>query len=124
MTTPHTIYLVDDDEPVRLALHFALEAVGFTVESFKNAAELLSQILSQPSLLICDLRMPGLSGIELAKLLRAKGSTSPIILMTGHADDALKVKAVEAGADVVLEKPIALSALRAEIARLTSAHNL
>ncbi|CAN5207439.1 hypothetical protein BH11PSE5_BH11PSE5_22130 [soil metagenome] len=120
MITTWHIRIVDDDEAVRNALHFALDIVGFQVESYVDAADFQARERNGPFLLICDLRMPGTSGIELARLLRKEGSTVPIILMTGHADATIKAKAVAAGADAVLEKPIPLPMLMAEITRLTT----
>jgi two-component system, LuxR family, response regulator FixJ len=114
------IHIVDDDMAVRTALHYALDAVGFQVSSYVDAADFLAGQPEDPFLLICDLRMPGTSGIELARLLRKKGSAMPIILMTGHADDTIKLNASGAGADAVLEKPVSLSVLLAEITRLTT----
>jgi FixJ family two-component response regulator len=122
MTRTWLIHIIDDDTAVRTALQYALSAVGFRVVSYVDASHFQASEGDDLSLLICDLRMPGTSGIELARLLREEGSTMPIILMTGHADDAIKANAISAGADAVLEKPVALSALLAEITRLTTDH--
>lgn len=120
MTRDWIIHVIDDDEPVRSALEFALIAAGYQVIVYANAGDFRAAPVIEPGLLICDVRMPGISGIELARALRQAGSTIPIILMTGHATIALQHEALAAGAGAMLEKPVALSMLLAEIARLTS----
>jgi two-component system response regulator FixJ len=64
--------------------------------------------------------MPGANGVELTRLLRERGSTMPVILLTGNANGTLKAEAMSAGADAVLEKPAALGAILAEISRVTA----
>lgn len=120
MTGPCTIHIVDDDEPVRTSLVFALEAAGFRVASHADAGEFLARAPAGRAVLICDVRMPGLNGIELTRLIRRGGSAMPVILLTGHADGALQAEAMGAGADAVLEKPVALTALLEEVGRLTT----
>jgi two-component system response regulator FixJ len=103
---------------MRTSLLFALQAVGIHVSSYADASEFLAQEQTERGILLCDVRMPGMNGLELTRLLRQQGSTMPIILITGHANDMLKAEALSAGADAVLEKPTALAALLAEISRI------
>jgi len=120
MTRPWLIHVVDDDAPVRTSLIFALNAAGFRVASYVDASDFLALEKDEQSLLICDVRMPGINGIELTRLLKQRGSTMPVILMTGNASHALQAEAMSAGATAVIEKPAALGALLAEIARVTA----
>lgn len=100
------IHVVDDDAPFRRSLGFVLSANGFDVALHADPAAFLDSFRDDgPAGLICDMRMPGMSGLDVARVLRARGACLPIILITGHADGALVRAAVEAGATAVLEKP-------------------
>ncbi|ADL00500.1 response regulator transcription factor [Brevundimonas subvibrioides] len=102
------IHIVDDDAPFRDSLAFALMAHDFDVTSHGDpAAFLLALPEDQPACVVCDIRMPGLSGIEVARALRARVVPVHVILVTGHADRDLVARATEAGAMLVLEKPFA-----------------
>lgn len=114
------IHVVDDDEPVRTALEFALTAAKFDVIVHASVADFPTTEVIDHGLLICDVRMPLMSGIELTRALRQAGSTMPIILLTGHASPALQLDAMAAGAGAILSKPVSLFVLLAEIARLTA----
>ena len=120
MTAACAIHVIDDDEPVRASLLFALETAGFRASGYAGAAEFLAREKVERGILICDVRMPGMNGIELTRLLHQNGSALRIILITGNANRTLKAEAMSAGADAVLEKPAALDALLAEMARITA----
>ena len=120
MSDTCVIHIVDDDEPVRTALIFALGSAGFRIEGYVDASDFLARRQAGRGILISDVRMPGISGIELTRQLKRDGSTMPIILITGHADRALQAEAISAGANAVLEKPLALAALLTEIARINA----
>lgn len=119
MTEPCLIQLVDDDEPIRLSFSFALTALGFRVMTYVDADDFLMRGERERGVLLSDVRMPGMNGIDLTRLLRRDGSDIPIILMTGHSDAELHADALSAGADNLLAKPLALADLIAEIERLT-----
>jgi two-component system response regulator FixJ len=119
MTTPWVIHIIDDDEAVRTSLIFALQAAGLRAQGHDNAGDFLAQAEAERGVLICDVRMPGMNGVELTRQLRRRGSTMPVVLITGNANRTLKAEAMGAGADAVLEKPLALTALLAEITRVT-----
>jgi two-component system response regulator FixJ len=119
MTKPWVIHIIDDDEAVRTSLVFALQAAGLRAHSHDNAGDFLALAETERGVLICDVRMPGMNGVELTRQLRQRGSTMPVVLITGNANRTLKVEAMDAGADVVLEKPVALAMLLTEIARVT-----
>lgn len=119
MTSPWVVHIVDDDEPVRNASTFALQAVDYRVVTYVDADDFLARGREQCGVLLSDVRMPGMNGIELTRLLRRDGFSMPIILMTGHPDGELMEEAINAGADLVLSKPLELMAMVAEITRLT-----
>jgi FixJ family two-component response regulator len=98
--------VVDDEDSVRSALKRLLKAWGFIVKTFKSAEDFLDSGLAQcPDLLILDVRMTGMSGLELQRTLIEKGSDMPVILMTAHDDIAARTVAMEAGAVAFLQKP-------------------
>jgi two-component system, LuxR family, response regulator FixJ len=100
------IYIVDDDEAVRDSLSLRLEAAGFAVATFPSARHFLDQTASLPAgCVIADVRMPEIDGIELQSRLAAMNVNFPVIIMTGHGDVALAVRAMKAGAIDFVEKP-------------------
>jgi two-component system response regulator FixJ len=119
MNSSSVIQVVDDDEPVRTSLVFVLQTVGFEVSSYFDPIDFLARGQLDQGILICDMRMPGMNGIELAHLLRERGSTMPIILTSGNARNALKSEAMSAGIAAILEKPVELATILAEIERIT-----
>ena len=119
MTKPWMVHLVDDDEPVRTSLSMVLETLGFAVASYANAEDFLNRDLPETGILVSDVRMPGISGIKMTQLLKASGSRMPVILVTGHASPDLRKEAMVAGAEAMLEKPVKLNILIAEITRVS-----
>jgi two-component system response regulator FixJ len=120
MTTPWIIHIIDDDEAMRTSLLFALQAAGYRVSACLGASDFLAQEEAERGVLISDVRMPGMNGVELTRLLRQRGSTMPVILITGNANGTLTAEAMSAGANAVLEKPVALAVILAEISRVTA----
>lgn len=107
LTSRGTIFLVDDDEALRRATQRLLQACGFQVSSFPSAEAFLRAYEIRPAgCLLLDLRMNGLSGLELQQLLLQRGDAPPIVFFTGHADDAARCHAMEKGAIAFLEKPV------------------
>jgi FixJ family two-component response regulator len=106
------ISIVDDDEPVREAIESLLKSVGFKAEVFASAEEFLnSDHLPETECLILDVRMPGMSGLELQRQLAAAGSRIPIIFITAHGDEEVQAQALKAGAVAFLRKPFSEEAL-------------
>jgi two-component system response regulator FixJ len=106
LKTSNLVYVVDDDEAVRSSLCALLKSHGFETVSFADAESLLQRVDSDNALCaFLDLRMPGLSGMELQKLLVARGSILPIIVLTAYGDVPLAVEAMKAGAIDFIEKP-------------------
>ncbi|WP_439405370.1 response regulator FixJ [Bradyrhizobium sp. DASA03076] len=106
MTTNGIVYVIDDDEAMRDSLNFLLDSSGYSVTLFDDAQRFLDAL---PGLafgcVLSDVRMPGIDGIELLKLMKAQHSPFPILIMTGHGDVPLAVEAMKLGAVDFLEKP-------------------
>ena len=116
------VYVVDDDPDVRGGLRDVLQSVGLKVEVFGSAAEWLANKLpEQVSCLVLDVRLPGLSGLDLQAELAAAQIKVPVIFITGHGDIPMTVKAMKAGAMEFLTKPVGeqdlLDAVRAALNR-------
>jgi FixJ family two-component response regulator len=107
MTEPDAVvYVVDDNAPVREAVTSLLKSVGLRVETFGSAQEFLaSKRHDAPACLVLDVRLPGLSGLDLQRELAEADSPLPIIFITGHGDIPMSVRAMKAGAVEFLTKP-------------------
>jgi RNA polymerase sigma factor (sigma-70 family) len=106
MTTASIVFVVDDDPSVRSSIKFLLSTVGLQVESFDSADTLLHKKLPDvPSCLVLDVRLRGLSGIDIQRTLAARNIQIPIIFLTGHGDIPMSVRAIKAGAVEFLTKP-------------------
>ncbi len=121
------VYIVDDDLPVRRSTERLIRSAGLTVQTFTSAREFLKNARSDgPACLVLDVRMPGLSGMDLQRELIQSGILIPIIFITGHGDIPMSVRAMKAGAVEFLTKPFRsralLDAVRAAIERDRSAH--
>jgi len=100
------VHLIDDDEHVRRALAFLLGTAGFAVRVYDSASAFLEKYEQGPAdCVVSDVRMPGIDGLQLLKTLKEMGARMPVIVMTGHADVALAVAAMKAGAVDFIEKP-------------------
>ena len=102
------IHLVDDDAAFRRSMVFLLESMGWPVQAHASAADYLDAglpALEQTGCLLLDVRMPGMSGLELQQALIARGCHLPIVFITGHGDVELAVQAMKRGAFDFLEKP-------------------
>jgi FixJ family two-component response regulator len=104
--TEATVFIVDDDALVRESLKDLIRSVGLRVELFASAQEFLgAQHPDAPTCLVLDVRMPGLSGLDLQKQASEAGLEIPIIFITGHGDIPMTVRAMKAGAIEFLSKP-------------------
>ena len=100
------VFVIDDDESIREALKSLIRSVGLSVETFASAQDFLqSRRPDVPSCLILDVRMPGLSGLDLQRDLAERNTQIPIIFITGHGDIPMSVRAMKAGAVEFLTKP-------------------
>ena len=101
-----TVFIVDDDQAVARSLRWLIESVQLKVETFASAQAFLDgYAAAKPGCLVLDVRMPGMSGIELQERLTVQRIRVPIIFITGHGDVQLAVRAVQAGAFDFIEKP-------------------
>ncbi|HBE92353.1 MAG TPA: DNA-binding response regulator [Gammaproteobacteria bacterium] len=101
-----TVFIIDDDASVRNSLRWLIESVQLPVEDFATAQAFLDAKVGQETgCLILDVRMPGMSGLDLQDLLKQYGIHLPVIIVTGHADVSMAVRAFKAGAFDFIEKP-------------------
>lgn len=106
MTEPATVFVVDDDEAMRESLLWLLKSVGLPAVGHPSAEAFLAALdPDRPGCLVLDVRMPGMSGLELQERLVAMGAALPVIIITGHGDIPMAVRAMKAGAVDFLEKP-------------------
>ncbi|MCP4205204.1 MAG: response regulator transcription factor [bacterium] len=106
MNDSETVFVIDDDPAVRDSLELLVRSVELPVEAFASGTEFIQSYRPEMSgCVVLDVRMPGLSGIELQEQLSARGSTLPIIFITAHADVPTAVKALKAGAVDFIQKP-------------------
>jgi len=112
MSADFVVHIVDDDAAVRDSLSFTLSASGFAVRTYSSALELLAHASTlAPGLVVTDVRMPGMTGLELVARLKATGVSHPIIVLTGHADVGMAVDAMKSGVVDFIEKPFDDAAL-------------
>ena len=106
------ISIVDDDDSVRTALKSLIDSVGFRAEVFGSGEEFLkSPCLAQTDCLIADVRMPGMSGLELQERLHAAGSHVPIVFISAHDDKEARARGLRGGAIAFLQKPFSEDSL-------------
>jgi FixJ family two-component response regulator len=110
-----TIAIVDDDEPLREALGSVLKAAGFPIETFGSAEEFLESDQRNTSCVILDVRLPGMSGIELQRRLRDANSTVPTVFVSAPGDAAVRDLAMKGGACGFLNKPVRSDTLLKQI---------
>jgi FixJ family two-component response regulator len=116
------VYVVDDDEAVRDSLRWLLEANRFQVACFARAEDFLAAYdATRTACLILDVRMPGMSGLELQEQLVARGVNLPILFITGHGDVPMAVETMKKGAVDFIEKPFNDADLRASVERMLTA---
>ncbi len=117
-SSENTVFVVDDDPDIRDSLLLLLQSANFNVEIFASAKAFLdSGAPMRPGCLIADVRMPDMDGLELQSELVRRGISLPVIIITGHGDVPLAVRAMKAGAIDFLEKPFNETALLASIRR-------
>lgn len=112
MSNQFVVHIVDDDSAVRESLSFMLGAANLDVRTYESGLQLLERFDQlERGVIITDVRMPGMTGLELVARLSEKGVTHPIIVLTGHADVSMAVEAMKAGVVDFIEKPFDDAAL-------------
>ncbi|MBW7906654.1 MAG: response regulator transcription factor [Phycisphaerae bacterium] len=110
--TEGTVFVVDDDPAVRKSLELLMRSVGLPVQTYRTAQEFLDRHRpEQPGCLVLDVRMPGMSGPELQRHLKETGADLPTIIITGHGDVPVAVRAMKDGALEFLQKPFSTQLL-------------
>lgn len=122
---PGFVHVVDDDASFRTAIERRLKKAGYGVVTYSSAQELLDRLPNEnePGCILLDVRIPGLSGPALQVCLGELGSILPIVFLTGHADVQTTVKAIKAGAEDVLTKPVSSERLLDAIERALAHHS-
>jgi len=106
MSPETTVFVVDDDPAVRESLQWLIESVGLNVETYATAQGFLDAFdRDRPGCLVLDVRMPGISGLDLQDRLASQQVRIPVIIITGHADVPMAVRAMKAGVVDFIEKP-------------------
>ncbi len=105
---PGLVHVIDDDASFRTAIERRLKLAGYDVETYSSAQQLLDRLpgVEKPGCILLDVQMPGLSGLDLQSCLIERGSILPIIFVTGYADTPATVRAIKAGAEDFLTKPV------------------
>lgn len=120
MDARHLIHLVDDEESIRRSAAFMLRTSGYSVETYASGIEFLKAAASvEPACVLLDIRMPVMDGLEVQEQLRRHGSVMPVVILTGHGDVSLAVRAMKNGAVDFIEKPFQKTVLLAAIERAT-----
>ncbi|MFN3944131.1 MAG: response regulator transcription factor [Allosphingosinicella sp.] len=110
------VHLVDDEEAIRRSAGFMLKTSGYRVETYASGMELLKDARRlEPGCILLDVRMPEMDGLEVQKTLRDQGVAFPVIVMTGHGDVGVAVKAMKNGAIDFIEKPFEKAVLVAAL---------
>jgi RNA polymerase sigma factor (sigma-70 family) len=123
------VHIIDDDPSFRSAIERRLKYAGFEVETYSSAEQLLDRMpdLGRPGCILLDVRMPGLTGLELQDWLSERGSILPIIFVTAHSDTPTTVRAIKAGAEDFLTKPASaeqlIEAVQRALTRSESTHD-
>ena len=122
MSSDTLVHVVDDDAAVRHSLAFLLGTDGLAVRLHESASAFLASVSDPAGCILTDVRMPGIDGIEFLHRLGQRGTMPPVIVMTGHADVAMAVEAMKAGAVDFIEKPfddeLLLASVRSALTRL------
>ena len=120
-STPHKFLIVDDDEDTRLLLGSVLGARGLAIDVVDSAQSCLARLTTESVCVVAtDVQMPGMSGIDLCRVLRASYPTVVVIVMSGLATPAIAESALQAGAFTFLSKPVTANKLEAALRQATS----
>lgn len=123
MADKRLVHIVDDEESIRRSAKFMLSTSGYAVETWESGVAFLKEAkAAEPGCILLDVRMPEMDGLEVQQALNERGITMPVIILTGHGDIGIAVRAMKAGAVDFIEKPfektVLMSAIEAAHARL------
>lgn len=108
-----TVHIVDDDEDVRVSLELLVQALGYKAVTYETGDSFLQNIAElETACVLLDIRMPGRDGMDVLKAIRDKSKSTHVIMMTGHGDIPLAVRAIQEGADNFIEKPFEASRIK------------
>lgn len=129
MSDKALVHIIDDEDSVRRGASFFLKTSGYAVRTWESGVSFLKEVRhAEPGCILLDIRMPEMDGLEVQQQLNERGVTMPVIVLTGHGDVGIAVKAMKAGAIDFLEKPFDTDALHDAIRRafeqLTSEKNV
>ena len=106
MSDRRLVHIIDDEDSVRNSIGFMLQTTGYSVRPWPSGAVFLRELRNaEPGCILLDIRMPEIDGLQVQQQLNARGVTMPVIVLTGHGDVSIAVKAMRAGAVDFLEKP-------------------
>lgn len=106
MRDQRLVHIIDDEDSVRNSIGFMLQTTGYSVRSWPSGAFFLRELKNaEPGCILLDIRMPEMDGLQVLQQLNARGANMPVIVLTGHGDVSIAVKAMRAGAVDFLEKP-------------------
>ena len=118
MEAKRTVHIVDDDVAVRRSARFLLQSSGYAAETWASGGEFLKALRQvAEGCVLLDVRMPDIDGLEVQKALNARGVAMPVVILTGHADVGIAVRAMKAGAVDFIEKPFQRATLLESIER-------
>ena len=116
---PHTVLLAEDDRAIRNALERALALEGYRVTAVADGVEALAQVhRSRPDVLVLDVMMPGIDGLQVCRVLRAEGDRTPVLMLTALVETADRIAGLDAGADDYVVKPFAYEEVSARLRAL------
>lgn len=116
MPDKRIVHLVDDEDAIRRSVGFMLRTAGFDVVAYPSGVTFLAAVgKAAPGCVLLDIRMPEIDGLEVQRILAERGISFPIVVLTGHGDITLSVRAIKAGAIDFLEKPFEKAALLSAI---------
>lgn len=129
MTSTRLVHIVDDEESMRRSTSYALKTAGYTVATWASGVEFLKEVRHvERGCILLDIRMPEIDGLEVQQILGERGVTMPVVVMTGHGDIGIAVRAMKGGAADFLEKPFEratlLTAVEAAFERITQAETV
>lgn len=129
MTDQKLVHIVEDDESMRRATSFALKTSGFAVKSWNSGGDFLKDVRhADHGCILLDIRMPEIDGLEVQEILAERGVTMPIVIMTGHGDIGIAIRAMKAGAVDFLEKPferaVLIRAVEEAFGRIAKANDI